>query len=626
MKTSIVLALIALSATSWGADSFAVVENGVSRMPIVVAENAPPDTVSAARDLAGYIGKISGARPAIITGNPEQLPVSAIWVGAHPMLNKVFPGKDLALKYPEEILVLSSGGNVAILGQDAVLGKVQTCSGTANAVYTFAQKYLNIRWLWPGSLGEDFPRQTSISLPALEYRFHPPFLQRDLFLFRESLEEPMREWCKVQRIYLDSLRFPAGHGFDDWWDKYHETHPEYFALQPDGSRSGYPSPGNAKVCEGEPAVWAQWLKDAGDTISADPARVVFNGSPNDASNAGICVDQRSRAWDHPDGPAMQYEWSGLVKEYVAMTDRYVTFWNKLARGLKEKYPDRALYVAGMAYGPSRPPPVAAAPADNVIIGYVGQFPTCSDAMRESEKSQFLKWSRQSSKLVFRPNIFWYSGGWHAVPSMALKNTIEDFRFLAENNCIGIVVDCAPRHWAPQGLQYYLMPQLAWDPLQDGEAIITDFCRRGFGAAAPEMREYFNLMEKAHGNIVNDPKWRASMGIQAVLTEELLPKAYSAEVLNQAKAILKRAADKVATGSKVFSDRVAFIGRGLDFTCKLMETFSVMNEVRGSSGKNTEAVKKAIALCDEREAFLNKEERMAFEQAVRHQLEGAGMQI
>ena len=51
------------------------------------------------------------------------------------------------------------------------------------------------------------------------------------------------EWVRFQRMVLDSLSLEAGgHGFGNWWERYHETHPEYFALQPDGTRSGFSGP------------------------------------------------------------------------------------------------------------------------------------------------------------------------------------------------------------------------------------------------------------------------------------------------------------------------------------------------------------------------------------------------
>ncbi|MDZ7620175.1 MAG: hypothetical protein U1E05_24505 [Patescibacteria group bacterium] len=58
-----------------------LVENGASRVPIVVFEGAPPMTRRAAEELAEYIEKISGAKPEVIEGCPDPVPASAIWSG-----------------------------------------------------------------------------------------------------------------------------------------------------------------------------------------------------------------------------------------------------------------------------------------------------------------------------------------------------------------------------------------------------------------------------------------------------------------------------------------------------------------------------------------------------------------
>jgi hypothetical protein len=61
-----------------------LVENGVSRVPIVVFKDAPPFTRRAADELAQYIEKTSGAKPQIIEGDPQPTPAHAIWVGYQP--------------------------------------------------------------------------------------------------------------------------------------------------------------------------------------------------------------------------------------------------------------------------------------------------------------------------------------------------------------------------------------------------------------------------------------------------------------------------------------------------------------------------------------------------------------
>ncbi|MFN2352415.1 MAG: hypothetical protein ABR497_10760, partial [Kiritimatiellia bacterium] len=55
-----------LAITNLCAEQLVLVEDGVSRAPIVVFQDAPPFTRQAADELAAYIEKTSGARPDVI--------------------------------------------------------------------------------------------------------------------------------------------------------------------------------------------------------------------------------------------------------------------------------------------------------------------------------------------------------------------------------------------------------------------------------------------------------------------------------------------------------------------------------------------------------------------------------
>ncbi|MEI6339662.1 MAG: DUF4838 domain-containing protein, partial [Verrucomicrobiota bacterium] len=619
MKTISILSVVllsvvttCLSAGTRGPDSAHAVLWGkiTAPLPIILADDVSPNTVQATKELARVIGLISGKTPEILDRQHYKAGSKAIWIGHHPDLLRTFPGADLSFSKPEEILILSGGGSVAILGNDRMINGTETMSGTANAVYTFIQRNLGVRWLWPGTLGEVIPKTDVLSIAPEVFRFAPAFLQRDLFIMEHTWFAGLKEWNTRQRLQLDSFESPPGHGFDDWWERYHVSHPEYFALQPDGTRSGFPEPGYAKVCEGEPGVWRQWVENVSAALKESPSQQAFAASQNDGSNMGICMDPRSVAWDQPGAPLYRYIWNGKVEDYVTMSDRSVRFWNILGEKLREAHPDKDLRVVGMAYGPAKPPPIKAVAADNVVIGFVGHFPMSSDALRQSEREEFAAWMKVAKYTVFRPNLFWYSGGFMGLPTLSTKAAGEDLRFLAENSCKGIVVDLAPQHWATQGLQYYVLAQLFWDPFQDSADLVRDFCESGFGPAAPELERYFHLLETAQRATVNHPQWRAGMGIQATLADPILPATYSEEILGECDMLLTQAGAKLASAPEDQRLRLDFIRRGQEFTRLTMKIVLAMNRVRSSQGKDFEAVEQAISLCKKRDAFLAEEDKKA----------------
>ena len=610
LPLAVFLALMGSSFCKDSGDGAAVLadESGMAA-PIIVSDKAPPHTVEAVQELARWVEQISGKRPEILHSPPEPLPASTIWVGPHPGLAQAMPGVDFTLSQQEETLWVSQGGQVAILGKDRVVGENQVESGTANAVYSFAQDALGIRWLWPGELGEDIVKSSTIRILPQTKRFAPKFLQRDLFYRFDG--EADKLWSIRQRLTHDSLETPRGHSFSDWWEKYSKSNPEYFALQPDGTRSGFPSPEHAKVSEGEPAVWRQWLDNVAEEFKKDPTRRVFGASQNDGSNSGICVDPRSMALDHPEGPLQQYYWNGKFDTYVAMSDRMVRFANTLGEMLEKRFPVENLQVSVMPYGPSKPGPIEAIPRHNVVISYVGQFPTSGDKWREMEKAQFAAWAEKAGFLVFRPNLFYYSGGWHGLPVITPHLVEEDFRFLADHKCRGITVDGVPNHYGTQGLQYYIMAQLMWNPYQDVDPLVEDFCNRGFGPAAPDVRAYFQLMEEAQLAVLNHPEWFPGMGTtRDPLSETILPESYPPELLDKSDRILAQAAEALKAAPEVYRKRLEFLQRGQEFTRLMIKTILTMNEVRHSKGRNVEAVEEAVRLVAARERFFEQEKSLA----------------
>jgi len=170
---------------------FVAVRDAISQAPIVVFKDAPPYTRRAADELAEYIEKISGAKPKVVEGEPEPVPTHAIWVGFQPKLKELFRRADFDFQHPEEILIAANEDHLVIAGRDrwdpdhlvvegvdqTIVGKQQEY-GTVNAVYTFLQDYLDVRWLWPGELGEDTIEKKTISFASFEYRYHPQIRAR----------------------------------------------------------------------------------------------------------------------------------------------------------------------------------------------------------------------------------------------------------------------------------------------------------------------------------------------------------------------------------------------------------------------------------------------------------------
>lgn len=583
--------LCLLSARSQAGEFVLVdIEQSLRPAPLVLFEDAPPKTRKAAVELADYIEKICGERPELIDGTPQPIPQRAIWIGFQPLLKDVFPKINFNFRHPEEILIAASENHVVIAGRDrwdprhltveGIDGKIvgrQQEYGTVNALYTFLQEQLGVRWLWPGELGEDVLQRKRITLAPFEYRYHPQIRARGGVFNFSALSNKgygrAHQWTRRQRLQLDSLRSEGGHAFGDWHERFIETRPELFALQPDGTRGTFPSPRNVKLCQSNPAVWEQWLKDVEAKLQKDPTLTEFNASPNDGWSSGHCVCEKCRAWDHPDGEPRLMHWKKYRETRPALSDRHVTFANRLAGLLKERYPDKDYRVLMLCYGHSRPAPVRARPAENVIMVSVANFfgrthlVDRGSTWGTTHRDQLAAWGKLARHVMWRPNTGSPAGWQQGLPDLSVRQTVENIQFAARNHCVGLYIDAVWEHWATQGPQYYVMAQLVWNPDQDAQGVLDDYCQRAFGPAAADVRRYFETLEAARMAYVNEHGYGGGVFN--------FPKLYTDELLRRAGQHLVNAESRVEDAPAVFRQRVAFVRSGLTYSRLLVDTIRSM---------------------------------------------------
>ena len=82
-----------------------------------------------------------------------------------------------------------------------------------------------------------------------------------------------------------------------------------------------------------------------------------------------------------------------------------------------------------------------------------------------------------------------------IPTVFVHRLGEDMRLFADNKMLFARWDCHFHHWATNGLNYYVLAKLLWDPYSDVDELINEYCTIGFGTAAEEVHEYFNEIER-----------------------------------------------------------------------------------------------------------------------------------
>ena len=368
-------------------------------------------------------------------------------------------------------------------------------------------------------------------------------------------------------------RFPFvfGHAYAGWWEKYGAAHPEYFALQPNGSRTQHPP--RERLCESEPRLWEQVAANAIAAFDADPSLRMFSICENDGGTDKFCSCPRCLAMDPPNAPkltgrkARQNQTNG--ESTVSLSDRVFTFYNEVARRVKEKYPDR--YLGVYAYSIYALPPVKLKTLeDNLIVSVVSDdFDKVKD------------WSSLAPKMFVRPNTLWDGRAFGMVRNDArrLGRLVQES---ATHHVMGMDWDGMVGNWATQGLDYYVVARMMWDPSQDLEALIDDYLVNAYGkASAPAVKQYYDNLEELTAGLVNDATYEG----RKVNPERLLVH-YTPERLAELEKSLNAARDASADGSPE-RQRIDLVRLGLEYSKRVCGLFSSISASHDRSAYDTE---------------------------------------
>jgi len=584
----LLLVLCCFSATAF-AQSLELARDGKALADIAVGgSGAGRAAGQAAADLASYLKRITGADFAVIKeAQVKEPPRALIVVGAGKLAAAA--GIDPASLPPEGFLLRAAPGRLYIVGADR--GSLD--GGTWYGVADLLERDLGVRWLWPGELGTVVPRKTSLSLgridrtgaPALHLRhirdgianLNPQKLGRGMTELEmdtarhAAMRQASDEWTSHLRLG-GNFRANYGHGFTTWWEKHHDSHPEYFAMMPDGSRTWpWSNYDRVKICVSNQAVARQWMENAREFFRRSPEFLSFSASPNDNVFQGNCVCPECEKWDDPNGEKYTMNWRAggkdVAREHVSLTDRYVRFYNRVAEMLAQEFPDKL--VGGYAYGSWKNPPLRERNLrPNVLVGYVGFNDLyVAGASRRKDLEQWDEWATLARNLFYRPNLL-HTG--HGLPLVFIHKLAADIQHRAERNMMGCDFDSLVHHWSTQGINYYVLAKLLWNPRLDVDALLDDYCRTGFGAAAGEVRKYYLAVEKATDELaagLHGGERRSDAFLRAA------PDVYSPAVLGQWRALLAAAARQVPADS-VYARRIAWLQLGLDYASLQSKTLAL----------------------------------------------------
>jgi hypothetical protein len=497
------------------------------------------------------------------------------------------------------IKLQTTGNALILLGSDLPSDP----DTTLYAVSMFLEEQLGVRYLWPNELGKVIPRRAEITIPELRIDYTPLIRQRQIRNY--TAQSPRRDVGLAQlgtthQDYVQLMRnaeqtqattpdwytwqklggrtgLVTGHAFGYIWKKYGAEHPEWFAMQPNGSRDQSRSPDRARLCVSNTALQDAIARDKIEELDKNPKQSSVSIDPNDGGGTTFCMCPECKKLDPPEGvPIRLADNTGSERKiftYVSLTDRMVYFWNSIAQRVVQKHPDALLTVR--AYSAYVAPPLHQKLHPNLVVEQVssGYFNEEATAKRMEEWSQ---WATAARQLAWRPN-FDANYRRHGFPVVLVHKLARDFRARAHAGMISTDVDSVSKSWATNGLNIYVLARLHWNPDLDVDAIVDDYCQAGFGNGGPAVKKYFQHIEDLMDNV--------QVEANGALNLYSLAQQYDAPNITLLRSYLNQARQAIGNDATQLK-RVDFLETGINFAELQSQAFGWVQEIKsnGKAGK------------------------------------------
>ena len=586
--------------------SLELVKDSKSAYNIFVDANALPITKRAAKDLQLYIKKATGAELPIVKTVSADKP--CIFVGDSEFSRKA--GINISDIKPEGYVIKTVGKNLYIVGKDTE-GPAETDhwrsapqAGTWNGVSSFLEKYLDIRWFFPGEYGEYVPVKKDFTIDDINISDYPKMEYRRIsYLYWKDLnKERVRDVIDWERRNKNgwSVIWSGSHTWVENFkqDDYFKAHPEWFGLV-NGRRLEVAQ--YFQMCTTNKEALDKFaeiaIKISGER-NYKKDNTMFSLSPNDGGNH--CECPKCQALDNgvrPDGTQI-------------MTDRYVTYCNEMAKRVNKVLPWQTFGF--YAYSFYVEPPLKTTLDPHAKVMYVlndNQTLYYSEAVRKKFNEDISGWKKAVGSLYYYTHP--EGMGNMALPAMHPTGIKKIFGDLGKAGITGISMNNG-EPFDSTALDNYLYEKMAWDPMDDMDKIYDDAIKKCYGEnAAPYVRKYFDTVENAVMKFSEKITVDSAMG-SARRFPGLLLISYP-ELYDEGMPLLKKAAETEADKNQKY--RLQMLIDNLEYCRDTVELYSLFQKINKTHKPDKKDILRALELARKRIAYLKgleKEGRVNFD--------------
>ncbi len=559
-----------------------LVQNGKSRTVIVVPENSCKTIRFAAKELQNFLQQSFNDKIPIVSVPDKQK--TSIILGNNVYSRKA--GINIEELPRDGFIIRSIGKTIYIAGKDDLRKDPEKAMqrgawiqlferGTLFGVYDFLERFVGVRFFFPGSTGTVVPKYENLKITAMNITESPDYTERKISWFRgqwyegkdrEKFIRPEKN-LNYYRLRMSTQYIPNCHGLArlGYLGRFGKTHPEYFALMTNGKRHNNPSlPHPGQLCFSS-KVREQVYKDAEAFLSGKSAK-----------EAGILTERFGYCWEQsgfqpgyfnimPQDGFYQCKCPECQKYFAKSSQAASDFIWQFVRevALKLKKNNIPGYLTMMAYPPYRDLTNVEIP-DNVLVmvSEHGPWGIYNRKAQDKDNEEIKVWANKMGRKIWLWNYANKYGKRNipGIPSIT-PNAIGNYYKKQKPYIFGAYMQSNTDKYIFNVLNYYIFSKVCWNNDVNIDDILNEYYTLMFGPAATTMKNIDRRAEdlwlrQIGGRVVDTP-----LGpIAAPPSEyELWENIYSAEEIKKFNALFDKAEKQTGKNKKAL-ERVKFFRR------------------------------------------------------------------
>ena len=457
--------LLASGSLGFAKENIMLVQNSKTNCVIVLSQGCPDQVRKSAETLVEYVQKSTGATMAILNSpsSDVQKADARIWLGAN--LYATTTLKKVGSMHDDGFVIAFP------TGKDIVIA-ARTSWGIEFGVYEFLERYVGIRWLYPGANGEYIPRLTNLSIPDEEVKQEPGFTSRLV----SGLKGPEQDlWARRNRIHsaiafhhnMTNIIPPLVYG---------KTNPEFYAMQK-GKRliPGVRDGAHWQPCFSSASFVDTAISQIDRYFATHEGVMSFSLGINDGGSPCECEACLKAVRDEKN-----------IFGHANYSNIYFRWVDKVVSGVLKSFPGRSFGC--LAYESVFSPPDTA--VDSSVIPFV-TYETAKlvSPVNQAEINRVLdNWSKVSHQLGWYDYLY---GTPYLLPRIYPHTLAQSYSYLLSKGVRAMYAEAYPN--IGEGPKLYLALKLMWNPHLNVDSTLQDWYISAVGGqSALYLEQYFIL--------------------------------------------------------------------------------------------------------------------------------------